>query len=134
LPSGHGRERNFYVHGIRVVDGVANEAIAGSGAPVARLPGVQVPSSVLPALPGIYHGLAEHPRVFTTGAELKDLASRIEKPGSYSMQRFGQLADQIARDLAARNDGDATYAGCNFGAYQYAFSLRASGWSRGGDS
>jgi hypothetical protein len=76
----------------------------------------------LPALPGTYHGLAEHPRVFTTGAELKDLASRIEKPGNYSTQRFGQLADQIARDLAARNDGDETYAGCNFGAYQYAFS------------
>jgi hypothetical protein len=122
LPAGHGRERSFFVNGIRVVDGVANDAIAGSGTPLARLPGVQVPGPALPPLQGSHRGLAVHPRVFTTGAELKDLASRINRPGSYSMQRFGQLADQIARDLAARNDWDATYAGCNFGAYQYAFS------------
>jgi hypothetical protein len=122
LPAGHGRERSLFVNGIRVVDGVANDAIAGSGTPLARLPGVQVPSPALPLLQGSHRGLAAHPRVFTTGAELKDLASRINRPGSYSMQRFGQLAGQIARDLAARNDWDATYAGCNFGAYQYAFS------------
>jgi hypothetical protein len=116
LPAGHGRERSLFVNGIRVVDGVGNDAIAGSGMPLARLPGVQVPGPALPPLQGSYRSLAAHPRVFTTDAELKELASRINRPGSYSMQRFGQLADQIARDLAARNDWDATYGGCNFGA------------------
>jgi hypothetical protein len=81
-----------------------------------------VPGPALPPLQGNYHSVAAHPRVFTTGAELKELASRINRPGSYFMQRFGQLAGQIARDLAARNDWNATYAGCDFGAYQYAFS------------
>jgi hypothetical protein len=122
LPAGHGRERSLFVNGIRVVDGVANDAIAGSGMPLARLPGVQLPGPALPPLRGSYRALPAHPRVFTTGAELDELASRINRPGSYSMRRFGQLAGQIARDLAARNDWDATYAGCNFGAYQYAFS------------
>jgi hypothetical protein len=122
LPAGHGQERSLFVDGIRIVDGVANDAIAGSGTPLARLPGVEVPGPALPPLQGSYRGLAAHPRVFTTGTELKELASRINRPGSYSMQRFDQLAGQIARDLAARNDWDATYGGCNFGAYQYAFS------------
>ena len=50
------------------------------------------------------------------------MASKINRSESYSMQRFGELAKQIARDLAARDDWDAAYGGCNFGAYQYAFS------------
>jgi hypothetical protein len=87
-----------------------------------RLVGLIVPYPELPALAGSYHPLVEHPGVFTTLAELKEMASKINRSESYSMQRFGELAKQIARDLAARNDWDATYGGCNFGAYQYAFS------------
>jgi hypothetical protein len=43
LPFGHGQESTFFVHGIRVVDGVANDAIAGSGKPLVQLPGRTVP-------------------------------------------------------------------------------------------
>jgi hypothetical protein len=122
LPSGHGGEPTFFVHGIRIVDGVTNDAISGSGTALKHLAGVSLPDVALPGPAGNYHSLAEHPRVFATAAELKEMAARINRPGSYSMQRFGLLAKQIARDLAARNDWDATYAGCNYGGYLYAFS------------
>src|SRR5262249_1481769 len=71
---------------------------------------------------GAYRALASHPRVFTIEAELKDLALRINRPVSYSAQRFVQLAQQIALDLAASNDWGATYSGCNAEPYLYAFS------------
>jgi hypothetical protein len=112
----------YYVNGIRVVDGVANDAVAGSGKPPKQLPGLELPYPALPALSGAYRSAAEHPRVFTTAAELRDLASRINQAGSYSMQRFGQLAGQIARDLAAHIDWDAAYSGCNEKTYLFAFS------------
>jgi hypothetical protein len=54
VPSGYGRERSFYVHGIRVVDGVANDAMAGSGTSLKRLPGIAVPYPALPKLSGSY--------------------------------------------------------------------------------
>jgi hypothetical protein len=60
--------------------------------------------------------------VFTTSAELRELAGRINRAGSYSMRRFGQLAAQIKRDLAAPVDWSATYSGCDMGIYLYAFS------------
>jgi hypothetical protein len=120
-----GRDRKLYVHGIRVVDGVANEAIAGSGKPLRELALLAMqfpPLAAFPALTGAYHSLAEHPRVFTTAAELHELAARINRPGSYSAQRFGQLIDQIGRDLAARIDWDAVYSGCKIKTYLFAFS------------
>jgi hypothetical protein len=119
LPYGYGADGKFYVHGIRVVDGVANDAIAGSGAKLAHRPGPAVPYQALPPLAGAYHSLAEHPRVFMTAADLKDLAVRINRPGSYSMARFGQLAGQIKRDLASGIDWDMTYSGCDTGLYNY---------------
>ncbi len=73
-------------------------------------------------LAGEYVSLSQHPRVFTTQAELGELAARIGSAGSYSAQRFGQLTSQIMRDLAARNDWGATYSGCNIKTYLYAFS------------
>jgi hypothetical protein len=76
----------------------------------------------LPSLSGEYRSSDEHPRVFFTPDELEDLAARVNVPDSYSMQRFGQLAGQIARDLAARNDWSVTYSGCKPWIYQYAFS------------
>jgi hypothetical protein len=122
LPFGHWQESTFVVNGIRVVNGVANDAIAGSGKPLVRLPGLTVPYPSLPAVSGAYHSLGGHPRVFTTAADLEDLVSRINRPGSYSMQRFGQLAAQIKRDLASHVDWDVAYSGCDPGVYLYAFS------------
>jgi hypothetical protein len=112
----------LYVHGIRVMDSVPNDAIARSGTRLADLPGFTPPHPAFPALSGVYRGLVEHPRVFTTQAELSELASRINRSGSYSSRRFGQLTGQIARDLAATNDWDATYTGCDLTPYTYAFS------------
>jgi hypothetical protein len=77
----------------------------------------------VPPLAGTYVSLAEHPRVFTTLAELEGLAKRINSPDSYSGQRFGQLATQAAGDLAANKIWDATYSGCNIETYLYVFSF-----------
>jgi hypothetical protein len=113
------------VRGIRIVDGVENAAIAGSGTVLAGLPAVAMQFPTLATfhpLSGTYRQLAEHPRVFTTAAELRDIATRINRADSYSMRRFGQLVAQIKRDLAAPVDWSATYSGCNMGIYLYAFS------------
>jgi hypothetical protein len=122
LPYGYGPDSKLEVRGIRLVDGVPNDAIAGSGKKMAQLPMPEVPYPSLPPLSGSYHSLAKHPRVFTTAADLKDLAARINQPGSYSMQRFGLLATQIKHDLASGIDWDVTYSGCEGQVYQYAFS------------
>lgn len=124
LPFGYNDESRLYVHGIRVVNGVPNDAIAGSGVPLRRLDAPEMPfaTATVPAFSGSYHSLDEHPRVFTTAADMKDLVSRINKPASYSENRFGQLAGQVAHDLASRNDWSATSSGCFVGPYLYAFS------------
>ncbi|MBV8412088.1 MAG: hypothetical protein JOY64_30990 [Alphaproteobacteria bacterium] len=124
LPFGY-TERNLYdAHGIRLVDGVPNDAISGSGKPLRDLgvPSMPFRSATVPPLSGTYVPSPAHPRVFVTPADLKDLVARINRPNTYSAQRFHQLADQIARDLASRRDWDATYAGCTIGPYLYAFS------------
>jgi hypothetical protein len=122
----HG-DKKLYVHGIRVVNGVPNDAIAGSGTKLKELPGLAVPHPTLPVLSGNYRSLAAHPRVFTTANDLSDLVSRINvsrinRPGSYSKQRFSQLAAQITRDLASQIDWDAAYSGCRVKTYLLAFS------------
>jgi hypothetical protein len=122
LPHGYGPQSTLYVNGIRIVDGVANESITGSGKPLTRLALLDAPHPPLPHLSGTYHKLAEHPRVFVTTADLKDLVARINRPGSYSMQRFGLLLDQIKHDLASGIDWDVTYSGCNGWIYNYVFS------------
>jgi hypothetical protein len=73
------------------------------------------PKGAPPAVAGTYRHPAMHPWVFTTPSELEDLARRSNIPGSYSAARLGQLAGQIARDLAARNDWNAVYTGCDAG-------------------
>jgi hypothetical protein len=78
--------------------------------------------SALPSVVGAYKHPTTAPWVFTTQSELADLARRSNMPGSYSAARFSQLAGQIARDLAARNDWNAVYTGCDAGMLQYAFS------------
>lgn len=50
------------------------------------------------------------------------MVSRINQPATYSAKRFTQLTRQIAHDLSAPNDWDATYSGCFVGPYLYAFS------------
>jgi hypothetical protein len=80
------------------------------------------PKGAPPALAGTYRHALTHPLVFTTPAELGELAKRSSSPGTYSATRFSQLAEQIARDLRARNDWSAVYTGCDAGLLQYAFS------------
>jgi hypothetical protein len=124
LPFGYGRQNTLFVHGIRVVEGVANEALAGSGLPLRVLnqPAITFPSAAVAPLSGAYRPATGHPRVFATAAELRELVARINRPASYSGRRFRQLGQQVARDLAAGNDWDAVYAGCSIQPYLYAFS------------
>ena len=126
----HSGDKKLDVHGIRVLDGVPNDAIAGSGKPLTDLPGLALPHPPLPILSGSYHSLTAHPRVFTTTSELNELVSRINRPTSHSRQRFDQLAVQISRDLASHIDWDAAYSGCRVKTYLFAFSyeLQESGF------
>jgi hypothetical protein len=121
LPYGLGPESNLSIHGIRVVNGVPNDLIAGSGTKLALKP-LDPPYPALPPLGGSYSSLTQHPGVFMKGDELKDIASRINRPGSYSTQRFDSLAKQIAKDLKSGIDWDVTYSGPDPGVYQYVFS------------
>jgi hypothetical protein len=121
LPYGLGPESNLSIHGIRVVNGVPNDLIAGSGTKLPLKP-LDPPYSVLPPLGGSYRSLTQHPGVFMTGDELKDMASRINRAGSYSMRRFDLLAKQIAKDLKSGIDWDVTYSGPDPGVYEYVFS------------
>jgi hypothetical protein len=57
-----------------------------------------------------------------TQADLNDLATRIDVPGSFSTQSFGRLTNQIKSDFAARVDWNATYSGCDLDIYLHAFS------------
>jgi hypothetical protein len=121
LPYGLGPESNLSIHGIRVVNGVPNDLIAGSGTKLPLKP-LDPPYPALPPLGGSYRGLTQHPGVFITGDELKDIASRINRPGSYSMRRFDLLAKQIAKDLKSGIDWDVTYSGPDPVVYEYVFS------------
>ena len=121
LPYGLGPESNLSIHGIRVVNGVPNDLIAGSGTKLPLKP-LDPPYPALPPLGGSYRSLTQHPGVFMTGDELKDMASRINRPGSYSMRRFGPLARRIAQDLKSGIDWDVTYSGPDPGVYEYVFS------------
>jgi len=121
LPYGYAPDSPLAVHGLRIVDGVPNDAVSGSGTKLPLLSGPIAPYPELPSLAGAYRKL-NHPGVFTSVAELKDLVSRINRPDSYSTRRFGLLAAQIERDLAAGIDWEVTYSGADVGVYQYVFS------------
>jgi hypothetical protein len=79
LPYGLGPESNLAIHGIRIVNGVPNDLLAGSGTKLALKP-LDPPYPALPPLGGSYRSLTQHPGVFMTGDELKDMASRINRP------------------------------------------------------
>ena len=113
---GDGKEKALTVRGIRVAGNVENAAIAGSGTTRFRLP------TAGPGMRGSYTSSPEYPRVFNTRSELDDLAKRINTPGTYSAQRFSQLAAQVGRDIASGKEWGAAYFGCNSETYNYAFS------------
>ncbi|HMK42675.1 MAG TPA: hypothetical protein VK445_00900 [Dissulfurispiraceae bacterium] len=75
-----------------------------------------------PILPGIYTSSAQHPRVFITPAELRDMVKRINTTGSFSSQIFSKLANQVKVHLAAKTDWSAVYCGCDLEVYLHAFS------------
>ncbi len=75
------------------------------------------------ALPGTYTRSAEHPRVFLTPSDLRDMVTRINTPGSFSAQIFSKLANQVKTHLAANIDWDAVYSGCDIETYLYSFSF-----------
>jgi len=123
-------DRKLYLHGGRVVGNVPNALVAGSGARLGQLAEVPLRHPLLatfPAPTGAYQRLADHPRVFTTEAELKELAARINRTGSYSAQRFDRLAAQIGRDLASGIDWDAVYSGCDIDIYLHTFTIEPRG-------
>jgi hypothetical protein len=120
LPYGYGPQSKPVLHGIRIVDGVPNDVIAGSGEPLAPRP-LDPPYPTLPKLGGTYRSLT-HPGVFMTAGELKDIASRINSKGSYSEKRFGLLAQRIKQDLNPGIDWDVTYSGPLPVVYEYTFS------------
>jgi hypothetical protein len=64
---------------------VPNDLIAGSGAKLALKP-LDAPYSAPLPLGGSHRSFTPHPSVFMTADELKDMASRIGRPGSYSMR------------------------------------------------
>jgi hypothetical protein len=132
LPPGVERQAQqgkLFVHGIRVVDGVPNAAIGGSGSPLHSSPAIGVPfnTPTVPPVSGTYRHLAEHPRVFTTADELRTLASRVNQPSTYSALRFSGLANQIKHDLANKIDWDAAYSGCDIDVYLRVFSFEPRG-------
>jgi hypothetical protein len=118
------RGRKLFVHGIRLVGGSENSLIAGSGT-------LQFPSpplmrkgpAVYPRLAGAYKSLAQHPRVFMTESDLKDLTTRINSPGTFSAQSFARLTRKVKADHAAKVDWDAAYSGCDVEIYLRGFSF-----------
>jgi len=104
--------------------------VAGKAAlspmPLANPPVKTAPNSEH-SLSGTYRSSTEHPRVFTTPADLNDLVRRINTPGSFSAQSFGRLSGQVKADLAAKKDWDATYSGCDLDIYLHAFSYEPTG-------
>jgi hypothetical protein len=88
----------------------------------ARAAGASSPPNPYPRLVGHYVSRDEHPRVFTRRAELTDLVTRINEPGSFSAENFAKLATRVRGDLAAKNDWDVAYSGCKIDDYLYGFS------------
>jgi hypothetical protein len=70
---------------------------------------------------------AQHPRVFMNAPFLRELATRVNSPGSFSAEVFSKLADRAKAHLAAKIDWDAAYAGCDIYVYLHTFSYESAG-------
>jgi hypothetical protein len=118
----------IYVYGIRAAGDVENAALADSGK--WQFPGPPVfraVPAVYPTLSGAYQSSPQHPRIFATQADLKDLATRINSAGTFSSQSFGRLTARIKSDLASNIDWDSVYSGCDIDIYLRAFSIESKG-------
>ena len=73
LPFGYGPDSKVEIHGIRVVDGVPNDVIEGSGQKLTLLPAPHTPSPDLPRLAGQYHSLDAHPGSSPIAIEVPEL-------------------------------------------------------------
>jgi hypothetical protein len=124
LPIGFDRIGALDVEGF-IMGGAERGTLDGSGKPLARHSGLAAPfpPPIPSKLSGTYNSPAGHPGVFMTADELKDAASRVNRAGSYSGDRFRQLVAAVTRDLVSGIDWDATYSGCIGDIYQYAFSF-----------
>ena len=84
---------------------VENAAIAGSGSiQIPEGPPLRMKPTSYPRVAGAYLSRAEHPRVFVTAEELKDMAARINTSGSFSAKRFAAVSARVKTDLAANVD------------------------------
>jgi hypothetical protein len=111
---------NIYVRGRS--DSVEEPRILGTGAmPPLDTPARTAPD-VYPSLAGSYTSSAQHPRVFITPTDMKDMVTRINSSGSFSAQSFARLSNKVKADLAANVDWDAVYSGCDLDIYLHAFS------------
>jgi hypothetical protein len=87
----------------------------------------QKPQPILPALGGSYHSPVEHPNVFMTPSELKDLVSRINTNSSFSSNMFEHLTNKVEADLTANVDWGAAYSGCDINTYLRMFAIESAG-------
>jgi hypothetical protein len=111
---------NIYVRGRS--DSVEEPRILGSGAMLPLNTPARAAPDVYPSLAGSYTSSAQHPRVFITPTDMKDLVTRINSSGSFSAQSFARLSNKVKADLAANGDWDAVYSGCDLDIYLHAFS------------
>jgi len=120
----HGEK--IFVHGIRVQGNVENSAVGGSGSvefpPIAE---VRIEPNSYPRLSGEYISSSLHPHVFFTDEEIRDLAQRINRHGSYSAQRFAHLVAKLKTQLQTNFDWDEAYNGCDMEIYLRGFSYEA---------
>jgi hypothetical protein len=108
----------LFMNGVRATGIIDKSPLGGSG--TLQFP---KPPAAYPALSGGYANSAQHPRVFMTNADLRELVTRINTSGTFSARSFARLAASVKTDLAAKIDWDATYSGCDLDIYLRAFSI-----------
>ncbi len=112
----------LYVNGNRIVDGVPNSELAGSGQKLTRLPALSAAHADLPHIAGAYRSSQRRPRVFYSPMDITTIVARIDQSDGYSRSRFRDLANRVAHDLTASIDWNAVYGGCRVKTYLFAFS------------
>lgn len=107
-----------FVAALFVVSAASSQTSKPTPSPAPRLA-----PTAYPALSGAYTSSAQHPRVFMTEADLRELVTRINTPRTFSAQSFARLAASVKGDLASKIDWDATYSDCDLDIYLRAFSI-----------